>query len=184
MKKDKTSDYTKSTLFSFVIRVWTLHAVAFVASIILLTATAPLFGDTAGGIISCIVCTVLFAVFTYLEGWRTGSRDSNLIKYGRIDDDRFKGVKAAVISQIPGIVLAILMQRPAPSVMVNNFIRYFYMFFAYALQRLTQTGTAAYFVPALIPLATVIAGYSFGRRDIRIVNYIVYKRPGSDGDNR
>jgi len=181
--EEQSSKYSKSTLFSFIIRIWTLHAVAFVVCIIVLTAIAPLLGDTAGGVLSCIVGTVLFTVLSYLEGWRTGSREANLIKYGRIRDDRLKGVKAAVISQLPGFALAIYLQFPAAPVWAGNFIRYFYLFAAYLIQQWTQKGPQGYFLPILLPLITVIGGYALGRRDIRLVNILVYRRGGGDDDD-
>lgn len=175
---------SKSTLISFVIRIWTLHALAFVAYIILLTALVPIIGDTAGAVITSILSTVIFVIFTYLEGWKTAFRDANLIHTGRISANKFKSVEAAFLSQLPGIALAVMMLLPSPPVFVNNFIRYFYMFAAYAINALAQSSAFAYFIPVAVPFITVILGYELGLRDIRLVNILVYRRPGSQDELR
>jgi uncharacterized membrane protein len=170
----------KSTLWQLVLRIWTVHVLSVVIYVFLLVVLVQLFGDEASLVVASIVVPIMYLVMTYLDGWRVAYRDRNMARSGRVKADKFRGVKAAAISQIPGIVLGVLCIAGVGGDYVGTFLRYFYMSVALEIQNLGGSFPAIYILPALLPFLSVIPGYALGSRDIRLVNKIVYTNKKED----
>lgn len=54
-----------------------------------------------------LLALLMLGALAYSLAWRTGQRDYNLVKYGHIPSDSFRGLKAGLYSQIPGLVFGI-----------------------------------------------------------------------------
>jgi hypothetical protein len=80
--------------------------------------------DTATSFIVTIICLVLYIMLVYIESWRTGQRDLNLVMYKHIDYKKYKPLLAALVSQLPGIILAVLALFPSASDNVIKYLRY------------------------------------------------------------
>ncbi len=167
----------KNTTFQLVVRIWTVHVMAIVLYLFVLLVFVRILGDKTALIAASVVVPVMYLVMTYLEAWRMGYRDRNMIKSGRVSDDKFRGIKAAVLSQIPGIVLGILSIAGVDTGIVSGGVRYFFMAMAYEMQNF---GGIWYIIPALLPILSVIPGYALGRSDKRLVNRILYTRKNAD----
>lgn len=173
MKNEKA----KSTTFQLVVKIWTAHVMAIVLYLFVLLIFVRILGDETSIIIASVVVPVMYLVMTYLEAWRMGYKDRNMIKSGRVTDDSFRGVKSAVLSQIPGILLGILSIIGIDNGIVSGGVRFFFMSMAYEMQNL---GGIWYILPAVLPLLSVIPGYYLGRNDKRLVNRILYTDKKTD----
>ena len=167
------TDKPKSTLFQLIIRILTVHVIAVIIYVFILLIFVQLFGDNTSIIIASVVVPVMYLVMTYLEAWRCGFKDRSMIKAGRVTSDKFRGLKAAIISQIPGIILGILSLMGNDSAVVTSGVRYFFMSMAYEIQNF---GGVWYILPAALPLLSVVPGYAMGLADKRLVNRILYTR--------
>ncbi len=172
--KDKKA---KSTLFQLIVKIWTVHVVAVVIYLFILLVFVRILGDSTSIIIASVVVPIMYLVMTYLEAWRTGFRDRNMIKAGRVSEDKFRGIKAAVLSQIPGIILGLLSIFGIDNGIVSGGERYFFMSMAYEIQ---SFGGIWYILPAVLPVISVVPGYALGRSDKRLINRILYTDKNSD----
>ena len=174
---NKNSEKIKNTTFQLIVKIWTVHVVAIVLYLFVLLIFVRILGDEPSIIIASVVVPIMYLVMTYLEAWRMGYKDRNMIKSGRVSDDKFRGVKAAVFSQMPGILFGILSIFGIDNGIVSGGVRYFFMSMAYEIQNL---GGIWYVLPAVLPLLSVIPGYALGRNDKRLVNRILYTNKNTD----
>lgn len=161
----------KSTTFQLIVKIWTVHVMSVVLYLFVLLVFVRIFGDAAALIIASIAVPVMYLVMTYLEAWRLGFKDRNMVKSGRVSDDRYRGFKAAALSQLPGIIFGVLCFILPDNWIVNGAVRYFFMSMAYEIQNF---GDIWYLLPALLPILSVPLGYMLGRADKRMVNKILY----------
>lgn len=182
--KEKAHKSPKSTVLAFTVKIWTVHIISLICYIFLLAAIVPIFGDSAGIAVASVISPIIYFSLTYIEAWRTGSRDRNLVKYGRINHDRLKAVKAAALSQLPpaGLSIAVVIMGEASS-SIESLIRFFYMPFAYELDILAAISRLFYFLPAILPFISVIPGYFLGLKERRIIDKVVFTRPGKGSDD-
>jgi hypothetical protein len=47
------------------------------------------------------VCLILYVILVYIESWRTGQRDLNLVMYKHTEYNKYKPLLAALVSQLP-----------------------------------------------------------------------------------
>lgn len=173
----------KSTVFELTVKVWTTHIIALVCYLFVLAVVVPIFGDDAGIIVASSLTSIIYITLVYLEAWRTGYRDRNLIKYGRISADRSKGIKAALISQIPALIATLAALLGNVASFADTFIRYFYMPFAYVLENISSISKAFYILPGIMPLAAVPLGFRLGLGEYRISDKFFFARQGKGNDD-
>lgn len=161
----------KSTTFQLIVKIWTVHVMAVVLYLFVLLVFVRILGDAVSLIIASVAVPVMYLVMTYLEAWRLGFKDRNMVKSGRVSNDRYRGIKAAALSQLPGLVFGALCFMFPDNWIVNGAVRYFFMSMAYEIQTF---GGVWYLLPALLPVLSVPLGYMLGRADKRMVNKILY----------
>ena len=132
------------------------------------------------------VCMILYLIMTYLEGWRRGERDHNLVLFKHMEYNKFRGLIAGALSQIPGIVCAIAIIIPSVDFSVERLGRYFYLNFNYmftVLDNMSAAGTIScflyhlcYFSPALVAPIVVGRAYQLGYKQIRVLDRLVWRK--------
>ncbi len=133
--------------------------------------------DTATPTLVTLICFVVYVVLVYIESWRTGQRDYNLVMHKRAEYSRYKPTLAALVSQLPGIILAALAFFPSSGVNAVKYLRYFYLNFNYFLLAYGEKTKAVYLVPVIFPLIIAPTAYKFGYRDFRILNRLMFVNP-------
>lgn len=174
------NEKVKNSLFQLIIKIWTAHVLSIVLYLFVLLILVRFLGDTVSIIAASVVVPIMYLVMCYIDAWRVGNRDRNMIKLGRVEYDRLRSLKAAVISQLPGIVCGILSILGVRAGIVSGFERFFFMSMAYEIQSFSESFPAIYILPALLPILSVVPGYAMGYADKRLVNYILYTRKDSD----
>ena len=170
----------KETLFQLIVKIWTVHVIAVVLYLFVLILLVRFLGDQDSLIVASVIVPVAYLVFTYLEAWRHAYKDRNMVNFGRVREDRLRGLKAAVISQIPGILCAILSIWGNDSGIVSGGVRYFFISMAYEFNNFGEQYPVLFLLPALLPILSVVPGYALGYRDKRIVNVLLYTRKKDD----
>ncbi len=200
MFKRRVEDSGRSSMFQFSFKIFFVHIVNIIVMLIvgMLITNLDYFGinvsEQATSIIISAVCMILYIVMTYVEGWRRGERDYNLVLYNHMEYNRFRGLVAGALSQLPGIILAIVIIFPKTDFTVERYARYFYMNFNYlfvALETGMENGTVSsfvyhlcYFLPALLAPLVVGLAYHLGYKRLRIVDKLVWSKPkASKKDN-
>jgi hypothetical protein len=164
----------KSSVGMFVLKIWTVHIVSLVAYLFVLVLVAQFLEDTTSVILGTVVSTAAYVVFIYLDAWRTGQRDFNLVKYGHIKEDKLKGLKAAVISQLPGLILAVVLAFFKAPDIAGQAYRWIYLFFCSVVNLIAEKTAAAYFIPLIFAPIIAAVGYQLGYTDKRLINKIVF----------
>lgn len=181
MFKRKAEDSGKSTVTSFAFKIFFLHILNVPIMLVLLALMSNLNSlglNISGNFINIIVtaiCFLFYIICLYIEAWRTGERDYNLVLYDRIEYNKLKPLLAALISQIPGFILALLMQFPVAG--AQKFARYFYLNFIYPIIVLDAEPyylSAIYFLPILFAIVPAILGYFLGYRGIRLLDMLIF----------
>ncbi len=164
----------KSSIGLFTLKIWTVHIIAMVIYLFVLVLTAQLMGDTPSVIIATILSTAVYIACIYVDAWRTGQRDYNLVKYGHIKEDKLKGLKASIISQIPGLILAAVLIFYTKGDFFGQAYRWIYLFFCYVVNLLAEGTKAAYFIPLVFAPVTASIAYRLGYKGTRLFDKIVF----------
>ncbi|MGI5936238.1 MAG: hypothetical protein ACOX7I_05520 [Oscillospiraceae bacterium] len=173
----------KSPIFALVLRIWTVHVFTVVIYLFILLILVPIFGDNTALFVASVVTPIAYLLLTYLDAWRAGERDHNLVLYGHIKWDRLKPAKAVLFSQLPGIFCSVLIISNVSHDYLNRFVRLFFMNMAYEIQLLSDSFRGIYLLPALLPFISVLPGYFLGYKGRRISDRLVYKQDKS-GENK
>ena len=140
-------------------------------------------GSAATSAIITVICMGLYLVMTYLEGWRRGERDHNLVLFKHMEYNKFRGLIAGALSQIPGLICAIAIIIPSVDFTVERLGRYFYMNFNYMFVALDSASVSGfvyhlcYFIPALIAPVVVGVSYTLGYNQIRVLDRLIWRKP-------
>lgn len=199
MFKRKVEDSGKNTMFQFAFKIFFIHIVNIIVMLVigmLLQSLGDLgieVSSSATSAIITVICMALYLIMTYLEGWRRGERDHNLVLFKHMEHNRFRGLIAGALSQIPGLLCAIIIIFPAADFSIERLGRYFYMNFNYmfvALDGAAAAGTVSafvyhlcYFIPALIAPLMVGVSYHLGYNQIRVLDRLVWKKPNGKREN-
>lgn len=150
--------------------------------------------------IGYIVGVGVFVTVLYIEGWRAGEQDVNLMNYGHIKRDKLRGLKAACLGESIGALLALLMiahgfvvlsQRTSgvPQAMQTGIsgiipVLYhgFYLPFMYVLQKLEDISPLFCILPVVIAPAVYHVAYTLGMKGFSISAKLIYKKP--NGENK
>lgn len=192
----------KNPTGKLVLRLLLNHLVFSLITLMLILLIAPMTGKGAAKdmvgpspetvlppvaiILPSLLSWVLFAMMTYTEGWRSGERDINLVKYKHITYQPLKGLLGGLLAQIPGVLLAAaaLWQQSQPLAGQGGFagqwaILAVRLFYAPYLWLYTSVGTnifpAILFAPAILQPLFAQWGYCNGYRFISLYHKIVYK---------
>ena len=192
MFKRKVEDSGKNTMFQFAFKIFFIHIVNVMVMLIvavILNSVAnlgiELSAAATSGIIT-LVCLVLYVAMAYVEGWRRGERDRNLVLFKHMDYNRFRGLIAGAISQIPGVVCAIFALFPGDNAAAAERLgRYFYLNCNYMFTSLDAAGSSVsgfvyhicYFIPALLAPIIVGIAYHLGYKQLRVLDKLMWRTP-------
>ena len=190
MFKRRVEDSGKTTLFRFACRIFYAHVMSILIMLVIyfLVDNLKLIGlqqpDGLYNIAVTIACLVFYLVYNYIQCWRIGQRDYNLVLYKHIDYNKFKPLLAAVFSQIPGFIMAVLTLIPSTRELGRSVFSVFYFYAAWLLAKCKDSVPFIYFVPLLLPLILAPAAYHMGYRGIYLANKVVYKMPKEKKDKK
>lgn len=190
MFKRRVEDSGKTTLFRFACRIFYAHVMSILIMLVIyfLVDNLKLIGlqqpDGLYNIAVTIACLLFYLVYNYIQCWRIGQRDYNLVLYKHIDYNKFKPLLAAVFSQIPGFIMAVLTLIPSTRELGRSVFSVFYFYAAWLLAKCKDSVPFIYFVPLLLPLILAPAAYHMGYRGIYLANKVVYKMPKEKKDKK
>ncbi len=199
MFKRKVEDSGKNTMFQFAFKIFFVHIINIIVMLVvgmLLQSLGDLgleVGSVATSAIITIICMALYLVTIYIEGWRRGERDHNQVLFKHMEYNKYRGLIAGALSQIPGVLCAIIIIFPSVDFAVERLGRYFYMNFNYMfvmLDSMTAAGTVSgfvyhlcYFIPAIIAPVLVGIAYHLGYNQIRVLDRLMWKKPDGKREN-
>lgn len=181
-----------------IINVIGAHIIGAFLAFLIMNLLGLVISETAALAIGYAVGILSFVAVLYIEGWHAGERDVNMMNYGHIPRDPYRGLKCAMIAESVGLVLAILMvahgfvvlnQRAAGvdpalqtgiSIAIPILYHAFYLPFLAALQKLELVSPLFCLVPVVIAPAIYHLAYTLGMKRISIMQKLVYKKPDSD----
>lgn len=194
-KRNWEKESGKSTVFRLAFKVFYVHIMTVIIWVVIsfiliglenLLKTELTSKSWVIGLIN-IICLAFYLLDVYVESWRTGARDLNLVNFQHIKYEPAKPVIAGFASQILGFLAAVfsLFDSLAISFLAKRFLTFFFLNFLYPIS-LVNKGEASkilYFVPILIgPIVCTIA-YHLGYKEIRVLDKLMYKRPEKSGGN-
>lgn len=107
-KKNEVKYEMKSPFHKIVTGCITLQAIAIMITLILMMAAAN-FLDTIWIHLICTVLGVfLFGSMQYSACWGIAERERNLVKFGHLKEDKFRGLRAGIYATIPMAVIIII----------------------------------------------------------------------------
>jgi hypothetical protein len=183
----KAGNNVKTTVAQFGFRIFFIHVINVIVMIVagMLVENLKYIGipvsNAATPITVTIVCFTLYMLLVYLEGWRTGQRDGNLVAYKHIAYNNYKPLLAALASQLPGLALALLAVLPGTHDETVRYLRYYYLNFNYFLLSFGESFKILYFIPAAFPLIAAPLAYHLGFRGIRLLDRLMFSKTGGNG---
>ena len=183
MFKRRVEDSGKTTVFRFACRIFYAHVMSILIMLVIyfLVDNLKLIGlqqpDGLYNIAVTAACLIFYLVYIYIQCWRIGQRDYNLVLYKHIEYNKFKPLLAAAFSQIPGFILAVLTLIPSTRELGRSIFSVFYFYAAWLLARCKDSVPFIYFVPLVLPLILAPSAYHMGYRGIYLANKVVYKMP-------
>ncbi len=190
MFKRSVEESGKTTTFRFACRIFYAHVMNVLIMLVVyfLVDNLKLIGiqqpDGLYGACVTIACLLFYLIFVYNHSWRIGQRDYNQVLYKHITYNKWKPLLAAVISQIPGLILAVAAQIPATRDTGRAFSGIFYFYATWLLARLKDSFPLVYFIPAFVPLVLAPTAYHMGYRGIYLANKVVYNVPKDEKGSR
>ena len=179
--KRRVEDSGKCPVWRFAFRIFYAH----IANVLIMLVAAMLV-ETLGllhiqvsngvtPVVVTIVCFLFYVVYIYVQSWRVGQRDQNLILYKHETKQPLKGLYAAILSQLPGIILAIALQFPSAGFSYVRYARYFNLHFNWFLLNYGETHTWLYFAPLFIAPIVASLAYGLGSRGTFLADKLVYR---------
>lgn len=143
---------------------------------------------TAMDIVSQAFMLLLLAMLVYTVTWQQGDKDRNTEDFGRMQRDKWRGLKIGLLASIPsGVMVLLLFVSRLFGLMPNYIFVYRLGMLAYApINNVLSSGTAwtanvtwwllpvALLCWTVIPLVTHI-GYQLGHRQYSIGEHFIYK---------
>jgi len=172
----------KRTMFPAIFNIWAVQMISVILTFIIMTVFVLVLDAGTAQLIGGIVSIILFAAMLYLDAWKRGRSDNNLMNYGHLKTDRLRGLKIAALSQIPGLIFAILSAIFGYTETWTNSLtvifKAIYSPFVDIIWLLEQpTYWLRLIVPA-IPAAIYFTGYFFGYKELMISDKLYYKNTG------
>lgn len=181
------SDYylaRRRSLFPIVITILIIHLVFAFTTFFLMYFMTLFLGQSAAQTVGSILSILLFFAMMYTEMWRSGQQDRNLMNFGHMPDDKFRGLKAALLSQIPGFILSILaaitrLTGSASTLFVSAY-KIFYAPFVDLIWLAEQATPLLFPLFALITPVVVHIGYILGYSGYAVSEKFYKKNPKSN----
>ncbi|MGI6577603.1 MAG: hypothetical protein ACOX1Q_06120 [Eubacteriales bacterium] len=181
------SDYYLSrrrSLFPLILTILIIHIVFAFTTFFLMYFMAMFLSESAAQTVGSILSILLFFAMMYTEMWRSGQQDRNLMNFGHLADDRFRGLKASLLSQIPGFLLSVLalISRLTDS-LSTFFVSAYKLFYAPFVDLIWFAEQAT---PLLFPLFTLITpvvvhiGYLLGYKGYAVSDKFYKKNTNND----
>ncbi len=181
MFKRRVEDSGKCPVWRFAFRIFYAH----IANVLIMLVTAMLVenlsllnirvSDGVTPAVVTIVCFLFYVVYVYIQSWRVGQRDQNLILYKHETKQPMKALYAALLSQLPGIVLAIALQFPSAGFSYVRYARYFNLHFNWFLLNYGEAYTWLYFVPLVFAPLVASFAYWLGNSGRYLADKLVYR---------
>ena len=181
MFKRRVEDSGKCPVWRFAFRIFYAH----IANVLIMLVAAMLVenlglinihvSDGVTPVVVTTVCFLFYVVYVYVQSWRVGQRDQNLILYKHEKKQPLKALYAAVLSQLPGIILAVALQFPSAGFSYVRYARYFNLHFNWFLLNYGETHTWLYFVPLLVALIVASFAYWLGSSGKFLADKLVYR---------
>ncbi len=149
---------------------------------------------SASGNVAFIILTALFTLplggmLCYTFVWKEGNRDLNLVRYGRMKENKYKGVYIGLIASAPSLILLLVLgigkwafAKSFPVVLYQYLNSVFYAPIDLICGKALNFGELAIWqllllilVQLIIPIFTGIA-YYIGYKDILISEKFIYKK--------
>jgi hypothetical protein len=177
------SDYyaaRRRSLLPIVGTILVVHVVFAFATFFLMYFFGLFLSPSAAQTVGSVVSIILFTAMMYTEIWRLGQQDHNLMNFGHLKDDKYRGVKGALISQIPGLILAILaIVSRMTGALPEIFVAIFKMFYASFVDLiwLSEQATPLLFILFVIPTTLIVhVAYLLGYKGYRISDNFYEKK--------
>ena len=142
-----------------------------ISIIITISLSSLMVGSIWGKIVVEFLCLAITLPLVYGYMWGQGDRDSNFVQFGRMKPDKWKGVRAGLLSIIPNggaIPHAAIPAQEATETMP-------------AIEAVAATdglSWGAFAIICLLPLIYAVfaaVGYYLGTKRFSIINKVVYK---------
>ena len=169
-------------LFAF---AWSLiidHLFAVLITI-LITTVINFFTSKASVLIFVLSMAVYFSI-CYVDSWQRGNSDTNRIRLGIMKKNNLRGACAGLLAAIPSFVLAIgAMLAELHFLSFYNFLgvdiftalnRFWQLPLSYLYTVANSYPWINLLIPLFLPLAAEF-GYIFGRHNISLKGYFLYK---------
>ncbi|MDR1117196.1 MAG: hypothetical protein LBL09_02990 [Oscillospiraceae bacterium] len=176
------SDYTptKRSLAPQIITILIAHFVFAFATFFLMYFFSLFLDEAAAQTVASVVSIILFIAMVYVEAWRVGGQDANLVNFGHMEYDKFRGLKAGAYSQIVGLVLiiaAIVYELTGyPHWIFLSAFKLFYGPFVDIIWLMSQATPFLYFLLLLVAPCAYHIGYSLGYKGFSIGEKLIYKK--------
>ena len=163
------SDYylaRRRSLFPIIATILIIHFVFAFTTFFLMYFMSLFMSESAAQTVGSVLSIFLFFAMMYTEMWRSGQQDRNLMNFGHMADDKYRGLKAALLSQIPGFLFSVLaiisrLTESLPPFFVSAY-KLFYMPFVDLIWLAEQATPLLFPLFALITPAIVHLGYFLG----------------------
>lgn len=180
MFKRNVGESGKTSLFHFSFQIFFAHianviimlvAVVLVDNLSLIKIEAP---DGLSSVVVTIVCFLFYVIYVYTQSWQIGQKDYNRVLYGHEEHKPYKALYASLISQAPGLILAVLVQFRASDFSVIRYARFYYINFNWFLLNYGDSYGILYFIPALFAPAIACFAYHLGYKGTFLSDKIVF----------
>lgn len=144
-----------------------------------------------------LCATTLLLAFVYPSLWNLGTKDSNLVRFKHQKEDKWKGLKIGLVSQIPAFLLwlgtlvcALGANKTLPLALYRfiNCHHYSFIQVIFAQDRTVGDLGVGQFVLLLLLLAIVPVaaqvGYMLGYKNFSIAERLIYKNVKKSGKER
>lgn len=150
----------------------------------------PGWAVTTGNVVSLLLQGMLLIAFVYGDLWRQGDKDANAVHFGRMEEDRLRGLKVGLIAAIPSVLSFVVLVAekllgffPAYAGLYRLFHLSLYPIIVWAFGA-NVTATAAGIgwggillagLPVLVVPVVALLAYELGYRQIILTEKLVYK---------
>lgn len=177
MSQPKDPNMMTSPLFSFVRAHWYVSVKIFLVYIFLFYIVTSFTDSTAGITIVSVVTFLAWIFIDYTDIYKKAMRDVNVVKYGDLEYDKFRGLKSGLLAQIPGLIFVIL------RIVTPDFELWYYLYtllYAPAIQLmgiLDDVTVLAWLLPLfVVPITAQFAYYcGYEGRGGKIMNKVLYR---------
>ncbi len=179
MASPKDPNMMTSPLFAFVRAHWyvSIKIVALYMVLYLMIFSFLSEISTCIAVIS-IISAVAWLFFDYSDIYQKAMRDVNIVKYGYIQYDRFRGLKSGLLSQIPGLIIVILIYITRSSTDYNDIFKLaYFVLYSPVAQTVGSLSLWFWLLPLLIVPIVSHVGYICGYKGLagNTMNKLFYR---------